>query len=212
MRSRWAIRWEGMRFRAASRVALRVASGSDGRLRGVPRRIVAAAGADVDEDAGVAVVRVHWRPRSARAGREYVELLERIDGEWRSRGGGGGPLDTGLGEVEMLEVGGGAGVRSFTGGHGDSERPFGPARWIASNTVRVGPDVARVLVGDRGLDVPRNRELTVVWTSPYHSQGGTRPVVVALGRDGAELSRIGPGDALDTYTWRRLREEGAADG
>lgn len=45
-----------------------------------------------------------------------------------------------------------------------------------------------------------------MWKSPHLSRG-LRPVIVALGRDDAELSRIGPHDSLDTHTWARLREE-----
>jgi hypothetical protein len=30
---------------------------------------------------------------------------------------------------------------------------------------------------------------------------------VALGRDGAELSRIGPHHSLDAHTWARLTED-----
>ncbi|MFE4413112.1 hypothetical protein ACIQFZ_38620 [Streptomyces sp. NPDC093064] len=45
-----------------------------------------------------------------------------------------------------------------------------------------------------------------MWTSPQVSRGA-RPVIVAIGYDGTELSRMGPHDSLDTRTWERLREE-----
>ena len=66
--------------------------------------------------------------------------------------------------------------------------------------------MGHVLIGDRRIDVPEHRRLIAVWTSPRLSRG-LRPVIVALGRDDAEISRIGPHDSLDTHTWARLREE-----
>lgn len=187
---------EVLRERVATRVALRVVAGSAVRLQG-PVRVV---GSDVDRDEGVAAVRVVWRPGSARAAREHVELLQRVDGEWRVRGGGSGPAEAAPGTVEVLEVGGGSGVRSFGS-------TAGPAGWIGCATIRVGPDVAYVLVGARRHTPTTTGELTTVWTSPHHPQGGTRPLIVALDHEGTELSRLGPDDVLDSHTRRRLTEE-----
>jgi hypothetical protein len=66
--------------------------------------------------------------------------------------------------------------------------------------------VGHVLIGARRVGVPEHRELIADWTSRYVSRG-PRPVIVALGHGGTELSRIGPHDGLDTHTWSRLREE-----
>ncbi len=68
----------------------------------------------------------------------------------------------------------------------------------------------RALAGDEPqpscIEAPEQRRLIAVWTSPQSSRIA-HPVIVALGRDGGELSRMGPHDSLDTHTWARLREE-----
>ena len=180
--ARWA---EVMRWRVAWRVALRVVEG-----RGVgPWWGVRVLGRDVDGEAGVAGVRVE-----VVGGWEYDVVLERRGGGWRVLGGGGGSRSAPAGALEVLELGGSSGV-----GTGE--------RWIMCTAVRVGPEVAHVLVGERRLEVPPGREVTAVWVSAGHSRGGTRPLIVALGRDGGELSRIGPYDVLDSHTWRRLADE-----
>lgn len=181
--ARWA---EVVRWRVVWRVALRVV---EGRARTWARG-VRVVGSDVDRAAGVAAVRV------VVAGRwEYGVVLELGGDGWRVLGGGGGSRSAPLGSVEVLELGGSSGVAAGE-------------RWIMCTAVHVGPGVAHVLVGERRLDVPPGREVTAVWASARHAQGrGTRPLVVALGRDGAELSRIGPHDVLDSHTWRRLADE-----
>ncbi|MEU5533745.1 hypothetical protein [Streptomyces sp. NPDC020362] len=66
--------------------------------------------------------------------------------------------------------------------------------------------MGHVLIGARRIENPERGKLIAVWTSSRTSLAG-RPVIVALGRNGAELSRIGPHDSLDTHTRARLGEE-----
>jgi len=44
----------------------------------------------------------------------------------------------------------------------------------------------------------------VAWKSRSTGSGGLRPLIVAVGRDGSELSRIGPHDSMDSYTWVKV--------
>lgn len=193
-------------------VVRRVLGGGEPQPWWVPRRVLTVVSADVDTGAGVGAVWMVWRPGAARASasvsasREYVEFLEWYDGRWRSVGGGNSsandPTDV---EVDVIEIRGGDGALSLTR-RLDPPRSFETAPWIACVRVYLGPDVDHILVGDRRFDAPAQRRVVAVWKGPQVRRM-TRPVIVALGRDGSELSRIGPLDSLDTYTWARLREE-----
>ncbi|MGX1541204.1 hypothetical protein [Streptomyces adustus] len=169
----------------------------------IPRRVLTVVSADVDATAGVGAVWIVWRPKSPRT-REHIALVEWFGEQWRYVGGGTGPGDDPV-NVDVLDVRSGGGVLSLTRSI-DPPRSITAAPWIGCVKVRLGRDVGHVLVGVRRIENPKHCEVIAVWTSPYISRG-VRPVIVALGRDGAELSRIGPHDSLDTHTWVRLREE-----
>jgi hypothetical protein len=158
---------------------------------------------DVDVVAGIGAVWAVWRPASPRT-REHLALLERYGERWRYVGGGSGSGDDPV-EVGVLDVRDGAGTHGLARGS-DFPHSLATAPWIGCVKVRLGRDMGHVLVGARRVGVPEHRELIAVWTS-RHVGRGPRPVVVALGHDGAELSRIGPHDGLDTQTWSRLRAE-----
>ncbi|WP_037916758.1 hypothetical protein [Actinacidiphila yeochonensis] len=181
-------------------------AGADPQPRWLPRRVLTVVSADVDTTAGVGAVWSVWRPKSERA-REHTALLEWYDEQWRSLGGGiTDGVHAGTGLCDVLEVRGCGGGLSLTR-RLDPPRSIATAPWIGCVTLRLGPEVGHVLVGERRIDAPPGqRGLVAAWTSP-HDSGRDRPVVVAFGRDGVELSRIGPYDALDTHTWARLREE-----
>lgn len=119
-------------------------------------------------------------------------------------GGSSGPGDDPV-SVDVLDVRNGGGVLSLTRSS-DPPRSITAAPWIGCAKVRLGRDVSHVLIGARRIENPEHCELIAVWTSPYVSRGA-RPVIAALRHDGAELSRIGPHDSLDTHSWARLREE-----
>ncbi|MGW7611481.1 hypothetical protein ACWGKW_30330 [Streptomyces sp. NPDC054766] len=136
--------------------------------------------------------------------REHIALLEWYEQQWRYVGGGSGPGEDPF-NVDVLDVRNGGGVLSLTRSI-DPPRSITAAPWISCVKVSLGQDVDHVLVGARRFEKPEHRKLIAVWTSPYTSRGA-RPVIVAVGRDGAELSRIGPHDSLDTHTRARLREE-----
>ncbi|AZP23741.1 hypothetical protein EJC51_45010 [Streptomyces aquilus] len=74
----------------------------------------------------------------------------------------------------------------------------------------LGRDVCHVLFGVRRIEVPKQRRLIAVWKSPRVSRG-VRPLIVVLGHEGAELSRMGPQDGLDTHTWARQLEHHHCD-
>ncbi|WP_274917876.1 hypothetical protein [Streptomyces sp. WZ-12] len=161
---------------------------------------------DVDTGAGVAAVWALWRPKSARVC-EYTVLLEWYEEQWRCVGGAessSGSVDDPA-DVEVIEVRGGGGVLSLTRDL-DPAHSMGRAPWIGCVEVHLGPDVRHLLVGDRRIVAPERRKLLAVWASRPASRAA-RPVLVALGHEGTELSRIGPHDCLDTHTWARLREE-----
>lgn len=169
----------------------------------MPRRVLTVVSADVDDKAGVGALWLEWRPKSPRM-REHLVLLEWYGERWRYVGGGSGSGDDPV-DVDVLDVCNGAGALSLTRGH-DLPHSLTTAPWIGCAKVRLGRNVSHVLIGDRRIEVPERRTLIAAWTSPRLSRG-LRPVIVALGRDGAELSRMGPHDSLDTHTWARLREE-----
>ncbi|WP_030020813.1 hypothetical protein [Streptomyces monomycini] len=73
----------------------------------------------------------------------------------------------------------------------------------------MGREVRHLLVGDRRIDGCGRRTLVIAWRS---ARAGLRTLVVALGRNGAELSRLGLEDVLDPHTWALLREEPQEDG
>jgi len=196
--------WTGSRWESFLRgVVTRVSAGDEPQPWWMPRRVLTVVSADVDDDAGVGAIWLEWRPKSPRM-REHLVLLEWYGEQWRYVGGGSGSGD-GPVDVDVLDVCNGAGVLSLTRGR-DLPHSLTTAPWIGCAKVRLGRDVTRVLIGDRRIDVPGHRSLIAVWTSPRIGRG-LRPVIVALGRDGTELSRLGPQDSLDTHTWARLRDE-----
>lgn len=58
--------------------------------------------------------------------------------------------------------------------------------------------------------MPGPGQLVVAWKSRATGNGGIRPLIVAVRQDGTELSRIGPQDSVDSYTWAKLSGYGAA--
>ncbi|MDD1063477.1 hypothetical protein NMG29_35805 [Streptomyces cocklensis] len=169
----------------------------------MPRRVLTVVSADVDDAAGVGAIWILWRPKSSQF-REHVAVLEWFGERWRYVGGGSssgdGPVD-----VDVLDVRNGGGALSLTRSL-DPPRSLAAAQMINCVKVRLGREVRDVLIGVRRIEVPEQRSLIAVWTSPQMNRG-VRPLIVALGGDGAELSRLGPYDSLDTHTWDRLREE-----
>ncbi|WP_371661490.1 hypothetical protein [Streptomyces sp. NBC_00280] len=171
----------------------------------MPRRVLAVVSADVDEGAGVGAVWMVWRPGAVGA-REHIEYLEWYGGRWRSLGGAsssvGDPADIDA-DVDVIEVRGGSGSLSLSR-RLDPPRSVETALWIACVQVYLGADVDHVLVGGRRFDVSSGqRRVVAVWKGPQVRRGW-RPVIVAFGRDGRELSRIGPLDSLDSRTWARV--------
>lgn len=165
---------------------------------------------------GIGAVWLVWRPRSAKA-ETYTALIERCGGRWQYTGGGscsapGGDVAADRsaagqpGQVGMIELGGGA------GGVSDAYRLKHPdcitaAPWVGSSELRVAAEVDHLLIGDRRIEVPGDGRLIVAWKSQSTGWEGLRPFIVAVGRDGSELSRIGPHDSMDSYTWAKLSSQ-----
>ena len=76
--------------------------------------------------------------------------------------------------------------------------------WVGSSELRVAAEVGDLLFGGRRIEVPGPGRLIVAWKSRSTGSGGLRPLIVAVGRDGSELSRIGPHDSMDSYTWAKV--------
>ncbi|WP_241746242.1 hypothetical protein [Streptomyces lydicus] len=161
--------------------------------------------ADFDTATGVGAVWLVWYPKSPRA-REHTALLEWYDEQWQYVGGGSGPVNDPVDvDVDVIELCGGGCALSLTR-RLEAPRSVDTTPRIHCVEVHLGPDVGHILFGNRRIDAPEQRKLIAAWMSP-HASSSARPVIVALGHDGTELSRIGPYDSLDTHTWARLAEE-----
>ncbi|MFK0111897.1 hypothetical protein [Streptomyces sp. NPDC091217] len=196
------------------RVVRRVINGTLSQPGWLPRRWLTLVSGDIDLDAGVGAIWLVWRPGSARE-ETHTALIELCGEKWQCTGRGsasGGDLPAERlavgqpGQVGMIELGGGAGCLSradrLRHRHPDSD---GMGSWVGSSELRVAAEVDHLLLGDRRIEVPRQGRLMVVWKSPSTGRGGIRPLIVAVGRDGSELSRIGPHDSMDSFTWAELR-------
>jgi hypothetical protein len=106
----------------------------------------------------------------------------------------------------MIECRGGAGGVSYAY-RLQHPRSISAAPWVGASQLRVAAEVSHLLLGDRRIQVPRNGRLIVAWKSRSTGNGGLRPLIVAVGHDGSELSRIGPHDSLDSYTWANLNSQ-----
>lgn len=203
-------RWMGIILPGVVR---RVVNGRAPQPGWLPRRWMTVVSSDVDLDAGIGAVWLVWRPRAAKA-ETHTALMELCGEEWHYTGGGSSsdgdlPVKRSAagqpGQVGMIELGGGAGaLRRANRLRHPYPHSIGTAPWIGSNQLQVAAEVDHLLVGrmtDRGARGQQpHRRLEV----PVHRPRGTRPLIVAMGRDGSELSRIGPHDGMDSYTWAKL--------
>ncbi|WP_327258430.1 hypothetical protein [Streptomyces sp. NBC_01240] len=195
------------------RVVRRVVNGEVSQPSWLPRRWLTLVSGDVDLDAGVGAVWLVWRPGNAKA-ETHTALIERCGEKWHYTGGGS-RSDADLpaerlaagrpGQVGVIELGGGAGCLSYAYRRQLRHPDFtGTGSWVGSNELQVAAEVDHLLVGDRRIEVPGYGRLIVVWKSTSTGHVGIRPVIVAVGSDGSELSRIGPHDGMDSYTWTEL--------
>jgi hypothetical protein len=208
-RMRRTERWMGI---IVPRVARRVVNGKAPQPGWLPRRWLTVVSGDVDHDGGIGAVWLVRRPGSANA-QALTALIERSGRQWQYTGGGsctGGdvaaerPAAGQPGQVGMIECGGDA------GGVSGAYRLRYPhsivaAPWVGASELYLAAEVDHLLLGERRIEVPRHGRLIVAWKSRSTGNGGVRPLIVAVARDGSELSRIGPHDRLDSYTWAKLR-------
>lgn len=213
MRAWGEAEWTGPRFEKLLRgVVRRVLASREPQPWWMPRRVLTVVSADVDAAAGVGAIWIVWRPKSPRM-RDHIALLEWYGEQWRYAGGSSGSGDDlvdadaldALDALDVLDVRDGGGALSLTR-RLDPPRSITTAPWIGCAQVCLGRDVDHVVIGGRRLENPEHRRLIAVWTSPATGPRD-RPVIVALGSDGVELSRMGLHDGLDSHTWARVREE-----
>jgi hypothetical protein len=199
----------------------RVLGGKDPQPRWLPRRLVTVVSGDVDVDAGCGAVWLVWRPQSSKVG-THTARVERHGGQFRYMGSGRGigvgavpdrdaaagrPAAGEPGQVGMIELGG------YSGGVSSAWRlrhrgPSSDAPWVGASELWVAAEVDHLLIGEqrRRVQVPVHGRMIVAWKSLNTGAGGIRPLIVAVGRDGAELSRLGPADVMDTATTVKLGE------
>ena len=114
----------------------------------------------------------------------------------------------------MIELGG------HSGGVSSAWRlqhrgPSIDAPWVEASELRVAAEVDHLLIGEqrRRVQVPGHGRVVVAWKPPSAGRAGIRPLIVAVRRNGSELSRIGPADVMDTYTTVKLSGDlGSAGG
>ena len=208
---RWIERWVETTF---PRVVRRVLNGEAPQPGWLPRRLLTVVSADIDVDGGIGAIWLMWRPRSAKA-ESHTVLIERFGGQWEYTGGGSKSDDDVAadrlaagqpGQIGMIECNDGAGSLSYAYRleHPDSLRE---APWVGSSELQVAAEVSHLLLGGRRVEVPGPGRLIVAWKSGSTGCGGLRPLIVAVGHDGSELSRIGPHDGVDSYTWAKLSSQ-----
>jgi len=207
-RMRRTERWMGI---IVPRVFRRVVNGKAPQPSWLPRRWLTVVSGDVDFDGGIGAVWLIRRPGSAKA-ETRTALIERCGGQWQYTGAGSAPgsdVATGRsaagqsGQIGMIECGGSAGGVSYAY-RLQHPHSITAAPWVGSSELRVAAEVGHLLLGERRIEVPWHGSLIVAWTSRPTGSGGLRPPIVAVARDGSELSRIGPHDSLDSYTWAKL--------
>jgi hypothetical protein len=193
------------------RIFRRVVNGKTPQPGWLPRRSLSVVSADVDLDSGIGAVWLVQRPRSARA-QTHIARIERYGGRWDYIGTGNtyGDVEADRqaaghsGQFGMIELG------ACSGGVSDAYRlehphsPVSAAPWVAASELRVAAEVSHLLIGERRVEVPAHGRVIVVWKSRSTGGGGVRPLIVAFGCDGTELSRIGPSDNMDSYALAKL--------
>jgi hypothetical protein len=192
-------------------VVRRLVAGRDPQPPWLPRRLATVVAWDLDPDAGVAVVRVVWRPGSAQA-ETFDGVVERTPaGTWQETGGGGID-DAGVpgprrslgrdGQVGVIEVLTSNGLLSWAALASRASRAH-EAPWVGTTELRVAAEATHLLVGDRRVAVPPHGTVLLAWTSPPAAVP-RRPLIRAMAPDGTEVSRLEPHDSLDAHTLRLL--------
>jgi hypothetical protein len=201
-------RWMGV---VVPRVVRRVVTGKAPQPGWLPRRWLTVVSGDVDLDGGICAVWLVWRPGSAKA-ETRTALIERCGGQWQYTGSGsssGGYAATERlaagqpGQIGMIECGGSTGGLSYAY-RLEYPNSITAATWVGASELHVAAEVDHLLLGGRRIEVPRHGRLIAAWKSRSTGNGGLRPLIVAVARDGSELSRIGPHDSMDSYTWAKL--------
>jgi hypothetical protein len=172
---------------------------------------------DVDEDAAVAAVWLVHRPGSAASAQHTLEF-ERGDG-WRFLGGGssgaqefsltGRPSASVNGPASMMRLVSSSASRSRTDREKDATGlGVAGAGWVACAGFRLATEVGHLQVGERSVPVPGHGYAIVAWRSP---PALARPLITAMGKDGSQLSELGPNSSMDSLTWegveRALRDD-----
>lgn len=177
-------------------------------------------GSDIDEDSGVAAVRLARHPGSPDSA-QHMFLFERI-GDWRYLGAGGGrgrelslagrPSVSQAGSTAMMTAFSGCSGRSRADREGLSDHgDYTRVEWVTCAGFRLATEVACLQVGARQITVPPHGYVIVSWKAPPSPAEPARPPIAAIGADGSQLTELGSGNPLDSLTWAAIEAAIAGD-
>lgn len=164
-----------------------------------------------DLEPGVAAVWIVLRPYS-RHPWDYLCLYERDRERWRPLGSSsclpadkdllsGRPCAETSGPAVLLLPGrGGASMAGAQRAGNESTCPPTGRGWIAAETFRVSAEVQEVRVGPQRINVPDHGYFVVAWRSTSRHFPSARPPIICLDSHGTLLTRLNPGDYVDSAT------------
>ena len=160
-----------------------------------------------DLETGAAAVWIVLRPYSRRPW-DYLCLYERDHERWRPLGSssclpvdpdplGGRPSAATSGPAALLVPG--RGGASMASAQVVDKGPTGSG-WIVAETFRVSTEVREVRMGTQRINVSGNGYFVVAWRSTLRHFPSARPLITCLDSRGTVLTRLNPGDYVDSAT------------
>lgn len=143
---------------------------------------------------------------------DYLCLYERDGERWRPLGSSsclpadkdllsGRPCAETSGPAVLLLPGrGGASMAGAQRAGNESTCPPTGRGWIAAETFRVSAEVQEVRVGPQRINVPDHGYFVVAWRSTSRHFPSARPPIICLDSHGTLLTRLNPGDYVDSAT------------
>jgi hypothetical protein len=192
-------------FRAtlALRAGLRMIKTGKPGLRYWPGVRVQSLAHDVNVEAGVAAAWVISGPW------EYNCLYQLGRRGWQSHGAGsrstehslsGRPTAASAGIAALLtSTGSSASIIQVSSREAEGVRPSDTG-WVTCETFRVATEIKHVQVGDRRNTVPKHGYIMVVWRSQSSHMASSRPPIWCLDENGTVLTRLAPGEYVDSAT------------
>jgi hypothetical protein len=188
------------------RIGLRVINGQQaGPWPWLIAARIAVVASDVDEEAGVAAV---WLLQRRLGAAQHVCLLERDRGQWRVVDGSAASDGSLAPRPSAADSGPGCLLAAEGNSWGRADRAVltSPAwRCVAGEKFLAAAEVDHLRIGRRVIQVPDHGHVVVAWKGPASSVAfdrvrRERPVIVAEAADGTRLTKIGPGDFVDSAT------------